>query len=133
MSLLDRIFGRQPASLPAGTWEERSRPNDDYDDYLIELAATEGRALRWFTARLVVEPENPFDPGAIAVYSDAGKVGYLSRDHARDYRDVFARLERRAPTPSVQASNSRPLCLASTAPPSKRHGDLATRPHAGSR
>lgn len=68
-------------------------PNGDYDDYLIELAAKKERALRWFTARLVAEPENPFDPGAIAVYSDAGKVGYLSRDHARDYRDVFARLE----------------------------------------
>ena len=43
-----------------------------------------------FTAALLPEPDNPYDPNAIAVYSPKGKVGHLSRDHALDYRELFA-------------------------------------------
>ncbi len=48
-----------------------------------------------FTAALVPEPENPYDSDAIAVYSSAGKVGHLSRDHAQGYQPVLKEVTRR--------------------------------------
>lgn len=48
-----------------------------------------------FTAVLVPEPENEYDGNAIAVYSPKGKLGYLPRDRAGEYRSVFAELTRR--------------------------------------
>jgi hypothetical protein len=53
----------------------------------------EGRPA--FTAALLAEPDNPYDGNAVAVWSPQGKLGYLSRDAARDYRRLFAELRRR--------------------------------------
>ena len=47
-----------------------------------------------FQAVLVAEPNNEYDPNAIAVYSTHGKLGYLSRDTAVEYREVFAEIKR---------------------------------------
>jgi hypothetical protein len=47
-----------------------------------------------FVAALVPEPENPYDPNAVAVYSPAGKLGYLPRERAPEYREVFDQLTR---------------------------------------
>lgn len=56
----------------------------------------EGRPM--FLAVLVAEPENPYDPNAIAVHSAAGKVGHLSRADAVDYAPVMAALAERGAT-----------------------------------
>jgi hypothetical protein len=72
--------------------DEGAIPLHGDDEYLGRVAAEKGRALRWFTARLVPEPDNPYDANAIAVYSGAGKVGYLPRERAPEYAEVFERL-----------------------------------------
>lgn len=53
----------------------------------------EGRPC--FTAALIPEPENEYDANAVAVYSPNGKLGYLPRDRASEYRRVFVELTRR--------------------------------------
>jgi hypothetical protein len=53
----------------------------------------EGRPA--FTAALVPEPQNPFDENAIAVWGPRGRLGYLSRDDALEYREVFDEIRRR--------------------------------------
>ncbi len=45
---------------------------------------------RAFSATLLPEPSNPHDPNAVAVHSPEGKLGYLSRDNAEVYRELFA-------------------------------------------
>jgi hypothetical protein len=51
------------------------------------------RSGRTFIALLVAEPTNPYDSSAIRVCSQAGKtIGYLSRENAVEYREVFALL-----------------------------------------
>jgi hypothetical protein len=72
--------------------------------YQEALAATaplarpgeEGRPM--FRALLVAEPDNPYDPHAIAVHSAAGKVGHLARAAALDYAPVMAALAERGAT-----------------------------------
>lgn len=51
--------------------------------------ATDEDGERIFEAILVAEPDNEYDPNAIAVYSAAGKLGYIPRDDAPAYRPVF--------------------------------------------
>jgi hypothetical protein len=42
-----------------------------------------------FTAALVPDPQNAYDPYAIRVYIKGGtRVGYLSREDAKEYREV---------------------------------------------
>jgi hypothetical protein len=53
----------------------------------------EGRPM--FRAVLVAEPDNPYDPNAVAIHSAAGKVGHLSRREALDYAPVIAALAER--------------------------------------
>jgi len=43
-----------------------------------------------FVAYVIAEPDNPYDRDAVAVHSERGKVGHLSRDDARSYREVMA-------------------------------------------
>jgi hypothetical protein len=50
----------------------------------------EGRPM--FRAVLLAEPDNPYDPNAVAIHSAAGKVGHLSRREAVDYAPVMAAL-----------------------------------------
>jgi hypothetical protein len=59
----------------------------------ICTAGDEGRPT--FTAVLVAEPHNQYDLNAIAIYSPAGQVGYLSRDDAVDYKEVLAEVRER--------------------------------------
>lgn len=68
-----------------------------YQDVLLVTkgACTAGPGDRpTFTAALIAEPDNPYDPDAIAVYSPEGKVGYLSRDDAPAYRLVLEEVAR---------------------------------------
>lgn len=44
------------------------------------------------TATLLPEPDNPYDPNAIAVRIDGATVGYMSREDAIDYGPVVQRL-----------------------------------------
>jgi hypothetical protein len=53
----------------------------------------EGRPA--FQAVLVPEPNNEYDGNAVAVYSTHGKLGYLSRENALEYREVFAEVRGR--------------------------------------
>lgn len=63
-----------------------------YQDALLELAPRAGdeqvRVER--LAALVPEPDNPHDPGAIAVHIDGKLVGYLARDENKRWADVVA-------------------------------------------
>jgi|SRR5581483_6703788 len=68
-----------------------------YQDALRQTATIctpgeEGRPS--FQAILVAEPENQYDPNAIAVYSRCGKLGYLSRADAVAYAEVFSEIRR---------------------------------------
>jgi len=48
-----------------------------------------------FLAVLVREPDNPKDPEAVAVHAEGGgKLGYLKREDARRYAQVFRSLEK---------------------------------------
>jgi hypothetical protein len=42
-----------------------------------------------FTAVLVPERNNPYDSNAVGIHSPVGKLGYLSRENAAEYREVF--------------------------------------------
>jgi hypothetical protein len=42
---------------------------------------------------LIPEPTNPYDPNAIRVCAEGGgTIGYLSRENAIEYKEVFAQL-----------------------------------------
>jgi hypothetical protein len=62
----------------------------NYQDTLLQLSAlfeTVGRIERTFVVKLVPEPDNPFDPNAVAVMTEGdAKVGYLSRAVAKSYQ-----------------------------------------------
>jgi hypothetical protein len=67
----------------------------DLRDYALEVAQEEPER-RWFRAVLAREPDNPHDSNAIAVYAEGGQqVGYLSREHASTYRQVFESVAKR--------------------------------------
>jgi hypothetical protein len=55
---------------------------------MLRRVAKQGRTFR---ALLIPEPNNPYDPNAIAVWAEGGgPIGYLSRENAFEYREVFA-------------------------------------------
>ena len=55
-----------------------------------------GKQERNFRALLIPEPNNSYDPNAIAVWADGGgPIGYLPRENALEYREVFAFLTER--------------------------------------
>jgi len=81
-----------PVALP-GECEVRVVGESAYQDALFEL--TGGRRLYGGVrmervARLVPEPGNRVDPGAIAVTIDGRTVGYLSRHDVTCYRAAIA-------------------------------------------
>lgn len=125
MGFLNRLFGREPAAettlklnaclVHAGgllgivgesyrqdelralsrRTTDASRFRPDLVDYAAEVADDEPDR-RWFLAVLVREPENPKDPEAVAVHAKGGgKLGYLNREDARRYTQVFRSLEKR--------------------------------------
>lgn len=60
---------------------------------MLRRIAKHGRNFR---ALLIPEPNNPYDPNAIAVWAEGdGRIGYLSRENALEYREVFAFLTER--------------------------------------
>jgi hypothetical protein len=64
-------------------------------DYAAEVAEDEPDR-RWFRAVLVREPDNPHDPDAIAVHAlGGGLLGYLKREDAQRYAQVFKSLDKR--------------------------------------
>jgi hypothetical protein len=113
VGVLDRLLGRttQPSDRPPAGAPEAERsgrfaplPEDNfvkvvgeshYQEALRALVrhcvpAEDGRP--GFPAVLVREPENPFDPNAIAVHGPTGPVGYLPRENAARYSQTFAKL-----------------------------------------
>jgi hypothetical protein len=79
----------------AGRTSDATEFRKDLVDYAAEVADSEPDR-RWFMAVLVREPDNPEDENAVAVYAQAGgKVGYLRREDARRYGQVFESLEKR--------------------------------------
>jgi hypothetical protein len=125
MGFLDRLVGRKPDSEPAlklnaclvhaggllavvgesyrqDALRDLSRRTMDVSRFRADLAsyaaevADEEPDERWFLAVLVREPDNPKDPEAVAVHVEGGgKLGYLKREDARRYAQVFASLEKR--------------------------------------
>jgi hypothetical protein len=49
-----------------------------------------GGTMKW--AAVVPEPQNPYDPNAVAIVIDGKKVGYLSRDNAIVFAPVAQRI-----------------------------------------
>jgi hypothetical protein len=98
------LFRRKRSELPSVTLSLLELRGDGYcavvgeshyQDALRRTATIctpgeEGRPS--FQAILVAEPNNPYDPNAIAVYSTYGKLGYLSRQDAAEYAEVFAEI-----------------------------------------
>lgn len=88
---------------PDGTREmqalDLSAPDGECDFHIVgesnyqpELRRV-SRSGRTFLAVLALEPTNPVDPNAIVVIAEGGKkVGYLNRDYAADYHEVFTLL-----------------------------------------
>jgi hypothetical protein len=69
-----------------------------HQDVLLRIAGDELKRGEHvgFTALVVPEPENPYDPNAIAVVADGlGPVGYFSRRDAVRYRAMAEELLRR--------------------------------------
>lgn len=54
-----------------------------FDGYSLAVQAT-----------LAAEPENPYDPNAVAIYVQSEKVGYIGRKQAADYHAVLLGLSR---------------------------------------
>jgi hypothetical protein len=57
-------------------------------DYIEMLLSKYGRGK--FVTVLVAEPENPYDPNAVAVFVDGGLVGRLPREVAPDWHPAVA-------------------------------------------
>ena len=106
-SWLSRLFSSEPDEEEReGTaiiLTSKSRPVDvvgesHYQDCLRQLdqgRLSTGETVA-FTGILVPEPENPYDPNAVAIYgNESGKLGHLSRKNAVRYRPVVAALRRR--------------------------------------
>lgn len=74
------------------------------------VAAVQGRTDAVIQAWLLPEPQNPHDPGAIVVWVLGGKVGYLPRELAFQWRPIFARFFERYGAPVA--------CQAQIEPPS---------------
>jgi hypothetical protein len=55
---------------------------------------TEDGHYEWFTAHLVLEPENPYDSNAVKVMIGEAQVGHLSRSDAIAYRADLLKIER---------------------------------------
>ena len=100
MRLLDRLRNKHSTTLTALELPQDSHlavhGESHYQPALHQTAtlAIEDDGERVFQAILVAEPENEHDPNAIAVYSTAGKVGYVPSDEAPAYRPVFEEIAR---------------------------------------
>lgn len=73
-----------------------------YQDQLRAIAGP-GDVRQGTVVELVREPDNPHDPGAIAVRIAGETVGYLSRDENRRWREVVESIEARDHTAVAEA------------------------------
>lgn len=51
----------------------------------IIRATTAGQDERQVVACLILEPDNPYDPNAIAVHAEAGVVGYIAKEMTGEF------------------------------------------------
>lgn len=102
---------RRPA-MPTALWSRSEWPTRDvvgersHLDAIRRLVGAEHRSAgadHNRTATLVPEPDNSFDPLAVAVHIDGVRVGYLSRDDAARYQPVLAQLIDASRPPTVRA------------------------------
>jgi hypothetical protein len=92
---------RLKAQAPSNTVTLQAKTFCDFDivgesycrDALLRIAARRGGVPVHCNADLVFEPDNPYDPNAVAVVIDGLKVGHLSRQHAAEYGRVLASLD----------------------------------------
>lgn len=64
-------------------------------DATLNVCRTEDDEDRVFDAFLIPEPDNKFDENAVGVWSTVGRVGYIPRDDAVEYRPLFDEVRRR--------------------------------------
>lgn len=78
-----------------------------YQEELWHLAGgrrnPEAQVRQEIFALLLAEPDNPYDSNAISVWIDGLKVGYLSRDDARQYRPGLLALQQKHGKPVALA------------------------------
>lgn len=100
MQPLDRLQGKKTSRVNAIELPQDSQVavhGESYYQPTLHKTATLSVASngeRAFRAILLPEPSNQYDPNAIAVYSDAGCVGYLPREEAIHYKAVFEEVRR---------------------------------------
>jgi hypothetical protein len=95
LSVVGESHRQNELRVLASRTTDASPYREELVDYAAEVAESEPDR-RWFRAVLVREPDNPHDPEAIAVHAQGGGLlGYLSRDDARRYAQVFTSLEKR--------------------------------------
>ena len=89
--------------LEEGTWTEIAGESH-YQDALTQLAASvsAGEPVRCL-ADLIPEPENEFDPNAVAVHIDDLHVGYLRRGDAMRWGPALRVYAQRGVRPQVHA------------------------------
>ncbi len=93
VGLINRL--RKPSRLPPGRFaglpEENFMAVAGESHYQQALSRIRGECVPGpegrpsFPVVLIPEPDNPYDPHAIAVISAVGRVGYLPRDDAPRY------------------------------------------------
>jgi hypothetical protein len=94
LSVVGDAYRQEELRALAARTTDAGEFREELVDYAAEVADSEPDR-RWFRAVLVREPDNPKDDKAIAVYSQGGgKVGYLRREDARRYGQVFESLEK---------------------------------------
>ena len=95
LGIVGESYRQEELRVLAGRTTDVSEFREELVDYAAEVADSEPDR-RWFRGVLAREPGNPKDENAIAVYAQAGgKVGYLAREDARRYTQVFESLEKR--------------------------------------
>jgi hypothetical protein len=95
LGIVGESFRQDELHALSGRTTDASPFREDLVDYAAEVADSEPDR-RWFLAVLVREPDNPKDPDAVVVHAQGGgKLGYLKRQDAQRYGQVFQSLEKR--------------------------------------
>jgi hypothetical protein len=106
MGFFARLFGRDKALSPTlpqgdrvvlegpGTFDLPIVGESHYQDALERICGprTDEGEDRPVEAHLVLENDNPHDPMAVRVDVGGLTVGYLSREHARQYREQMRKV-----------------------------------------
>ena len=98
MGLLDWLFGKPSKArnflAGDGCYDFEIVGESFYQGALLRIVGqkTEEEAQHECTATLVLDDRNPHDRNAVAVFIDGHKVGHLSREDARDFRQSIAHI-----------------------------------------